>query len=52
MIFRACDLNNDGELSREELAKSLRKGIRGSLNVLRKEYPDITPEELLVSLFF
>lgn len=48
MIFHSCDLNNDGELTREELAKSLRKGIRGATTILKREYPDISPEELMV----
>ena len=48
MIFRAFDLNNDGFVSREELAKSLRKSIRGSIIVLKREHPDISPEELMV----
>merc|ERR1711862_410346 len=47
MIFRAFDLNNDGFVSREELAKSLRKSIRGSIIVLKREHPDISPEELM-----
>ena len=48
VIFRSCDLNNDGILTREELSQSLRKGIRGAISVLKKEVPDLSPEELLV----
>ena len=44
-------MNNDGWLTRDELAKSLRKGIRGAITVLKKEVPDISPEELLVCYF-